>query len=667
MQQGNQGTSTITTTISGGFNSSISLSASGMPTGTTVSFNPQTIPAPGSGSSTMTITVGSSTPTGTYPITVTGNGGGIQQSTTVTLTVTVGGQQSFGFDFRSTATFVTDPTGDTYVLPTTAYPTVVNGVTFGWVKTSLVGGRDRNAQLDPRLAGLNYATNGSPATFYVDLPSAGTYNVSLAMGDAGYLQCDVQCQVQFLDGNTVLATLTRGLTKAAYFYDATGNNWSAAAWPANNISQQVSLSGTRLTVVVGTSSSNGDLTPIAFLGVALVSITPNFTISASPASLSVGQGNQGTSTITTAVSGGFNSSINLSASGVPSGTTVSFNPQTIPAPGSGTSTMTITVGSSTPTGTYPITVTGNGGGIQQSTTVTLTVTQPTYTISASPASLSVVPGNQGTSTITAAISGGFNSSISLSASGMPSGTTVSFNPQTIPAPGSGSSTMTITVGSNTALGTYPITVTANGGGIQQNATVTLTVIQAGGPGNAYVGVPYSFTLQSSFGTPPYTYQLTSGPLPPGLTIDQSGNITGVPTATGQFPFEVLVTDSSQPPQQQTYDYDINVLIAVATYHNDNYRSGTNSNETVLTPSNVNVNTFGKRSVFPVTGYVYAQPLYVSGVSINGAMHNLVLIATEHDQVYAFDVSSGQLIWQSTFSRPAVTITISTGLVRRRQL
>ena len=280
-----------------------------------------------------------------------------------------------GFDFRNTPTFVTDPSGDTYVLSTTAYPTKGNGVTYGWLKTSLVTGRDRNAALDPRLAGINFVDNGSPATFYVDLPSAGTYNLSLAMGDASYEQCWVQCQIQFLDGNTVLATLTEGVTKSGYFYDTMGNNWSAAAWPASNLSQQVTLTGTRLTVVVGTNKATGDFTTIAFLGVTQVSGgSPNFTISASPASLSVQQGNQGTSTITTAISGGFNSAISLSASGAPSGIAVSFSTNPIPAPGSGSSTMTITVGASTATGTYPITVTGNGGGIQQNTTVTLTVT-----------------------------------------------------------------------------------------------------------------------------------------------------------------------------------------------------------------------------------------------------------------------------------------------------
>ncbi len=214
-----------------------------------------------------------------------------------------------GFDFRNTSTFVTDPSGDTYVLPTTKYPTLVNGVSFGWVNTYLVQGRDRGAKLDPRLAGVNLITNGSPATFYVDLPSPGTYNVSLALGDAGYQECWVQCQIQFLDGSTVVAKLTEGTTNLGYFYDAIGNNWSAAAWPGSNVSQQVTLSGTRLTVVVGTNQATGDMTPIAFLGVSQGSGSPNFTMSSSPASLSIPQGNQGTSTITTTISGGFNSAI----------------------------------------------------------------------------------------------------------------------------------------------------------------------------------------------------------------------------------------------------------------------------------------------------------------------------------------------------------------------
>ena len=186
----------------------------------------------------------------------------------------------------------------------------------------------------------------------------------------------MQCQVQFLDGSTVLATVSGGATNGGYFYDATGNNWSAAAWPSSNLSQQVTLAGTRLTVVVGTNKSYGRryADRISWGGASLRFAELHDLGVAGFAS--VQQGNQGTSTITTAISGGFNSAITLSASGMPSGTTVSFNPNPIPAPGSGNSTMTITVGASTPLGTYPITVTGNGGGIQQNTTVTLTVTAP---------------------------------------------------------------------------------------------------------------------------------------------------------------------------------------------------------------------------------------------------------------------------------------------------
>ena len=84
-----------------------------------------------------------------------------------------------------------------------------------------------------------------------------------------------QCKVQFLDGSTVLATVTGGPTNLGYFYDAKGKNWSAAAWPGSNLSQQVTLAGSLLTVVVGTGKATGDNTPVAFLGVAQVSGSPN--------------------------------------------------------------------------------------------------------------------------------------------------------------------------------------------------------------------------------------------------------------------------------------------------------------------------------------------------------------------------------------------------------
>src|ERR1700734_1030105 len=71
-------------------------------------------------------------------------------------------------------------------------------------------------------------------------------------------------------------------------------------------------------------------------------------------------------------------------------------------------------------------------------------------------------------------------------------------------------------------------------------------------------------------------------------------------------------------------------VAVTTYHNDNARSGLNYKESTLTQSNVNATTFGKLFTYAVDGQIYAQPLYVPGVTIAGkGTHNVVFVATEN--------------------------------------
>ncbi len=204
---------------------------------------------------------------------------------------------------------------------------------------------------------------------------------------------------------------------------------------------------------------------------------PGFSLSASPASVSVAQGGSGASTITSTVTGGFDSAITLSATGQPSGVTVNFNPNSIT--GAGSSSMTMIVASSTATGTYKITVTGTSGSTVETTTVSLTVTgtNPSFTISASPTSISVVRGGSGTATITTAVSGGFNSAISLSASGQGSAQSVTFSPSSIAAPGSGTSTMTVKVGRSARTGDHTITITGTGGGVTHTTTVILDVLQ----------------------------------------------------------------------------------------------------------------------------------------------------------------------------------------------
>jgi hypothetical protein len=96
---------------------------------------------------------------------------------------------------------------------------------------------------------------------------------------------------------------------------------------------------------------------------------------------------------------------------------------------------------------------------------------------------------------------------------------------------------------------------------------------------------------------------------------------------------------------------------VLTQHNDNTRAGLNSNETRLTPGNVNVNTFGKLFTQSVDGIIVGQPLYASNVLMNdGRVHNVVYVATQHNTVYAFDADS----IQGTSASPLWSASLNNG-------
>ncbi|MBV9912771.1 MAG: hypothetical protein JOZ93_09340, partial [Sinobacteraceae bacterium] len=104
---------------------------------------------------------------------------------------------------------------------------------------------------------------------------------------------------------------------------------------------------------------------------------------------------------------------------------------------------------------------------------------------------------------------------------------------------------------------------------------------------------------------------------------------------------------------------VGAQVDVTTYHNDNLRSGLNSHESLLTPANVNSTQFGKLFTVAVDGSVYAQPLVVSNVSVAGAAHNVVYVATQHDSVYALDADSGQIYWQKSLI-PSGGTPVSSG-------
>ena len=196
----------------------------------------------------------------------------------------------------------------------------------------------------------------------------------------------------------------------------------------------------------------------------------DFTLATSPASQSVTAGGGTSYTVTINPIGGFTGSVSLSASGLPSGVSASFNPN----PATSSSTLAVTTSASTPPGSYPLTITGVNGNRSHTTTVTLVVNAPSgpdFGLAASPASQTVVRGGSTTFTVTITPSGGFNGSVSLSVGGLPSGASGSFNPN----PATSSSTLSVTTSASTPTGSRTVTVTGVSGSVTHSTTVSLMV------------------------------------------------------------------------------------------------------------------------------------------------------------------------------------------------
>lgn len=104
-------------------------------------------------------------------------------------------------------------------------------------------------------------------------------------------------------------------------------------------------------------------------------------------------------------------------------------------------------------------------------------------------------------------------------------------------------------------------------------------------------------------------------------------------------------------------------VSVLTQHNDVARTGQNPNETVLKTSNVNVVQFGKLFARTVDGEIYAQPLYVQGLTVGGKTRNVVFVATEHNSVYAFDAddpNAATPLWQVNLGTPVPSSDVCVG-------
>jgi hypothetical protein len=185
----------------------------------------------------------------------------------------------------------------------------------------------------------------------------------------------------------------------------------------------------------------------------------------------------------------------------------------------------------------------------------------------------------------------------------------------------------------------PATLALNG----SPAITTQPVSQA-----VTVGQAATFSVTATSGTVPLSYQWQKN----GVNIPAATSSSYTTPATaildGGEKFTVAVTNAAGNVTSSAATLTVNPspAIDVTTYHNDSARTGQNTSEVVLTRTNVSSATFGKVGFFPVDGLVDAQPLYLSNVTVPAkGTHDILYVVTENDTVYAFDATTGDVLWQ----------------------
>src|SRR5579884_3500256 len=217
---------------------------------------------------------------------------------------------------------------------------------------------------------------------------------------------------------------------------------------------------------------------VEVLPAAATNPTPDFGLTASPSSQSVQAGGSVNYSLAITGSNGFSGAVNLSASGLPNGTSASFSPSSVT--GAGISQLTITTTGSVVPGSYPFTVTGTSGSLTHSVSLTLVVSAAAdFSLAVAPSSQSVQPGSSVNYTATVTAENGYAAATNLSVTGMPTGATANFTPPSIT--GSGNAQLTISTSTATPAGSYPLTITGSSGTLTHSAKVTLTVSSSGAP------------------------------------------------------------------------------------------------------------------------------------------------------------------------------------------
>jgi hypothetical protein len=303
----------------------------------------------------------------------------------------------------------------------------------------------------------------TPASQTVVAGGRASYTISTA-ANAGYTGTLKSFNVAGLPSG---ATASFSQTTGTPGFSTTLTVSTTSATPAGSYPLTVSASDGSLSYFACTSGCP-TTQPYPTL---VVGSAPSFSISAAPASQTIGVSGGTTFAVTVAAANGFAGVVDLSVDGLPSGSSATFSPETVT--GSGSSTLTLTTTASIQPGTYALTFTGTSGSLTKTTMGTLVVTGANFVLTAAPEIQAINAGSSAVYTVSTMVMNGFDGSVVLNVSGLPSGSSATFSPTAIT--GAGSSTLTITTTTATAAGDYNLTVSGTSGSVVQTTPITIEV------------------------------------------------------------------------------------------------------------------------------------------------------------------------------------------------
>lgn len=561
LAQGASESITVSATGANSFQGAVSVAASGLPAGVTLSPANATI-SPGS-SAKFTLTASSTAAVGTSTVTFTGMSGSLSASTTVSLTVTAASAPS-------------GPTPDFVMSVSPASLTLAAGAS-GQVTVSSTGVNGFSGNIDVTLGGLPAGVTSSPSTITL---TPGTPVAVTLTADTTVTTTSTPATVTFLGSSGTLShrtTLALSLTGTGT--PGSGGSFQLAVNPptlsltsggatvvvdasitaqngfnspvtvaVSGLPSGVSVDQSSYSVTAGTAQAfrftadataaagttnvtftgiSGSLTQTVTLPLTVVTpqAAPGFTLALAPASATAAPGSVAMTTISATPVNGYNGTIAVSASNLPAGVTLSpssFNLTTsTPVP------LSLNIDASAVAGMYNVVFTGTSGSLSNVVAFALTITKasstPDFSLALAPSTLTIAQGAVGQSSLTATAMNGFTGQISVTTSALPGGVSMSPSPVTLTT--GTSQTLSFTVASNATPGTYSVVLTGTAAGNLTHAiTLTLTISQVG-------------TGDFALSVAPATLPVTQG---------SSGTVTLSATASGGFTGPIQVTSSAVP-------------------------------------------------------------------------------------------------------------------------